>query len=321
MTSGDVVTISDVHKRFAAVTAVDGMTLGVRAGEIFALLGPNGAGKTTLIRMLLGLIHPDSGTVAYHIRQPAERLLRPAEIGYLPEDRGLYQDVEVLRTLVYFGVLRGMSRGDARASAIQWLERMGLDQRAHEPLKALSKGNQQKVQFISAVLHSPRFAVLDEPFSGLDPLNQNLFLELIEELRAGGTTVLLSAHQMELVERIADRVTVMSRGRTVLSGSIPEIRRRWTTGSRIVMRVDGAVDLEFVARHAPHATAHLTVPGEVELFVHDGAPLGPLLADAGTHLDIRELETHAVTLHDVYVRSIGEDDEQSAAAAAAGEAV
>jgi ABC-2 type transport system ATP-binding protein len=317
MTAGDVVTVSDVHKRFAAVTAVDGVTLGVRPGEIFALLGPNGAGKTTLIRMLLGLIHPDAGDIAYHLRATPERLLRAAEIGYLPEDRGLYQDVEVLRTLVYFGALRGMSRVDARTSAMQWLERMNLDGRADEPLKALSKGNQQKVQFISAVLHNPRFAVLDEPFSGLDPLNQNLFLELIQELRAGGTTVLLSAHQMELVERIADRVTVMSRGRTVLSGTIPEIRRRWTTGSRIILRVAGAVDLSFISRHGPHATARITDAGEVEVFVHDGIPLGPLLADTGAHLDIREIETHAVTLHDVYVRSIGADENQSTSDTAA----
>jgi ABC-2 type transport system ATP-binding protein len=313
-----LITVEGVEKRFSAVTAVDGMTFQVQAGEIFALLGPNGAGKSTLLRMLLGLIHPDVGTIAYHLSDRPERVPDRGEIGYLPEDRGLYQDVAVLRTLMYFGVLRGMSRTAARDAAGTWLERMNLSARADEPLKALSKGNQQKIQFVSAVLHRPRVAVLDEPFSGLDPLNQELFLDLLGELRADGTTVLLSAHQMNLVERIADRLIVMSRGRTVLSGTIPAIRRKWTTGSRILLRVNGASDLEFVRKHSPDATARVTSPGEIELFVRDGTPLGPLLSDAGAHLDIREIETHAVTLHDVYVGSIAADDAAGAEAVAQG---
>lgn len=305
----DVIEVVDVEKRFSSVLAVDRVSFTVRPREIFALLGPNGAGKTTLIRMLLGLIHPDAGRIEYRLTDTG---LRPdrREIGYLPEDRGLYQDVEVLRTLTYFGTLRGMTRAAARASAEEWLERLTLSDRRREPLKALSKGNQQKVQFISAVLHRPSIVVLDEPFSGLDPLNQDLFLELIRELRAGGATVLLSAHQMQLVERLADRVMVVSRGRTVLSGTVPDIRRRWTTGSRIVLAVAGQPDITFAVRHDPDATAHVTDAGSVELFVRDGYPLGPLLADAAMHLDIREIETHAITLHDVYVNSIAAAEQE-----------
>ena len=215
-----LVTVRDVEKRFATVTAVDGISFDVRTGEIFALLGPNGAGKTTLLRMLLGLIHPDHGDIAF----AGARRLPSSDIGYLPEDRGLYPDVAVLRTLVYFGRLRGMDRADATRSAERWLERLGLHDRRDELLKSLSKGNQQKVQFISAVLHAPRLAVLDEPFSGLDPLNQDLFLTLFREMRDAGTTILLSAHQMQLVERIADRLVVMNRGRAVLQGTLDEVR-------------------------------------------------------------------------------------------------
>ncbi len=305
--SADLVSAIAVEKRYASVKAVDAVTFSVRAGEVFALLGPNGAGKSTVIRMLLGLIHPDAGEITYHLDLDGEPGRRPgaSEIGYLPEERGLYQDVEVLRTLVHFGVLRGMSRHEARATAERWLDRLDLGDRAREPLKALSKGNQQKVQFLSAVLHAPRFALLDEPFSGLDPLNQELMLTLIDEMRASGTTVLLSAHQMQLVERIADRVMVMNAGRAILNGTMAELRSRWSTGKRMVLRVAGVPNLDFMERHHPHVTARVIQTGEIELFVADGNPLGPLLADAGSYLDIREIETHPVTLHDVYVGTVG----------------
>jgi ABC-2 type transport system ATP-binding protein len=209
------------------VTAVDDVSLELRPGEIFALLGPNGAGKTTLLRMLLGLLRPDTGEIRYG----GNGALPPTQVGYLPEDRGLYPDVPVLRTLVYFGRLRGMSRPAAGQAAERWLDRLELHDRRNEPLKALSKGNQQKVQFISAVLHGPRLAVLDEPFSGLDPLNQDVFLSLFRELRAEGTTILLSAHQMQLVERVVDRLMVLNRGRAVMHGTLDEIRARHGAGS------------------------------------------------------------------------------------------
>lgn len=221
-----VIAIRDVRKKFATVTAVDGITLDIRAGRIFALLGPNGAGKTTLLRMILGLMLPDSGSIRWHAASQATGVAHPdpRTIGYLPEDRGLYPDVEVLRTLVYFGALRGMTRAAARAAALQWLERLELLDRANEQVKALSKGNQQKVQFISAVLHKPSVAVLDEPFSGLDPMNQDLFLTLLRDLADDGTTVLLSAHQLQLVERIADELVVINRGQVILQGTVEEVR-------------------------------------------------------------------------------------------------
>ncbi len=221
-----VVAIRDVGKRFATVTAVDGITLDIRAGRVLALLGPNGAGKTTLLRMILGLLLPDTGSIRWGATSDGGggALPDPRTIGYLPEDRGLYPDVEVLRTLVYFGTLRGMSRAAARDAALHWLKRLELHDRAHEQVKALSKGNQQKVQFISAVLHRPRVAVLDEPFSGLDPLNQDLFLTLLRDLAADGTTVVLSAHQLQLVERIADELVVINRGQIVLHGTVEDVR-------------------------------------------------------------------------------------------------
>ena len=206
--------IDRVEKRYATVQAVAGVSFDVSPGEAVALLGPNGAGKTTLLRMLVGITRPDSGRILW---EGVERDALPArDVGYLPEDRGLYQDVPIQRTLEYFARLRGLAAADAARRARAWLERFELADRAEEKLGALSKGNQQKVQFAAAVLHEPRFAILDEPFSGLDPLNQELFLTLVSEMRAGGTTILFSAHQMALVERMADRVFVLHRGRELL---------------------------------------------------------------------------------------------------------
>lgn len=298
--------IQGVHKRYASVHAVNDVSFDVHVGEIVALLGPNGAGKSSLIRMLMGLTRPDAGAIRLFLRGPSAEAPRPIDLGYLPEDRGLYPDVGVLRTLVHFAVLRGMPRIAARQAGLGWLERMELVDRAEEPLKALSKGNQQKVQFISSILHGPRFAVLDEPFSGLDPLNQDVFLALIQELRDGGTTILLSAHQMQLVERIADRVIVMNRGRSLLNGTMPEIRRMWATGSRLRLRIAGERDVGFLAAHSG-VRAEPVGEDEVEVLVDDGVAMGPVLAALGDRLDIREVHSFPVTLHDVYVRAVSGD--------------
>ena len=232
-----ILTLDSVEKSFDDVRAVRGVSLAVEAGEIVALLGPNGAGKTTLLRMIIAMLRPDRGSVRYAIDGvPVERM-DPRVVGYLPEERGLYLDVPVIRTLTYFGVLRGMTRPDAKREAVCWLERFGLADRANDEMRSLSKGNQQKVQFIGSVLHRPLLAILDEPFSGLDPLNQELFLELIRELRTGGATVLLSAHQMQLVERVADRVVLIRSGLAVEQGTLDELRGRWGAGRRVTVRL------------------------------------------------------------------------------------
>jgi ABC-2 type transport system ATP-binding protein len=217
-----VLRVDGVTKRYRGVTAVDGLSFTVERQQIMALLGPNGAGKTTTVRMIQGIVPPDEGRVTLDI-PGATGAPRPG-LGYLPEDRGLYKDQPIERILRFFGRLRGLSKGEARDATQSWLERFELADRRRDKLDTLSKGNQQKVQFASAVLHRPAFAVLDEPFSGLDPVNQDAFLELLSELRDEGMTILLSAHQMELVERIADRVLLMARGREVLSGDLDALR-------------------------------------------------------------------------------------------------
>jgi ABC-2 type transport system ATP-binding protein len=304
-----VLRVHTVEKTFGRVKAVDGLSFDVARGEIFALLGPNGAGKTTTIRMLVGIIRPDAGTVEFRLSATASAPAppQPREIGYLPEDRGLYKEIPILRTLTYFGVLRGMDRGGASHAASSWLERLGLLTRAGDKLDALSKGNQQKVQFIAAVLHRPAFAILDEPFSGLDPINQEAFLDLLSELRAAGTTILLSAHQMQLVERIADRILVVNRGREVLAGSLGEIRERAGRGNRIYFRVEGDPDTTALAAHEDVLSTVRTENGEIALTVREGRALGGVLAAVGAHMRVLAVRSEAVSLHDLYVQAVGAD--------------
>ena len=310
--------VSQVHRRFAQVHAVNDITFHVDAGEIFALLGPNGAGKSTLLRMLVGITRPDSGTITWQTpRGPASRL--PAEqIGYLPEDRGLYQDQPLVAVLEYFGTLRGMTRADARAAATTWLERLELGARLKDKVGALSKGNQQKVQFAAAVLHRPRFVILDEPFSGLDPLNQEVFLTLVRTLRDDGTTVLFSAHQMALVERLADRLFVMQHGREVLSGTIAAVREQWGGGRRVLLHVEQAAGSTLDALRALPSVAAVDWrdDGTLGVTLAAQATVGPLLARCAELFTIVDVRTEQPSLHEVYINTVGAVSAPTAAEAA-----
>ena len=315
MSDVPILTVERVTKRFGDLHAVRDLSFEVHGGEIFGFLGPNGAGKTTTLRMIMGITAPDHGAVRL---DGASRLDR-ARVGYLPEERGLFEDVPVLETLAYLGALRGMSLAAARAAALPLLERLGLAGRAREKLNALSKGNQQKVQFIGAVLHRPALAVLDEPFAGLDPLNQELFLALMRELRDQGTTVLLSAHQLDLVERLADRFLLIARGSPVLSGTLQEIRRQAAGGMAEVLRLQleargaGALDVAAltaeVSALVPGARVEAQPDGAAVRLVAllpGGSDLAPVLAALGRRAAIRRVETRALPLHEIYLRAVRE---------------
>lgn len=302
-----ILQVRDVVKRYTTVTAVNGVSLTVRQGERFALLGPNGAGKSSLIRMVLGLTRPDAGGISLafdgDIAPPGP--VHAYRIGFLPEERGLYQDVPLLRTLTYFATLRGMSEADGRAAAMSWLERLSLADRAKEPVKALSKGNQQKVQLASALLHRPALAILDEPFSGLDPLNQEFLLELIRDLAKDGTTVLFSAHQMQLVERLADRIAIMHHGRLVLEGTPAELADQWHAGDKLVLQVTAGGDLHAVAGHPAVLAAHRD-GDEVSLTLKRGVPVGDVLALAVQTFTVLNVRSERASLHDIYVQTLGD---------------
>jgi ABC-2 type transport system ATP-binding protein len=299
-----LVGVESVEKTFGRVRAVEAFSMEVGAGELVALVGPNGAGKTTMLRMIIGMLRPDSGRIVYGLGGVPSESVDSGRIGYLPEERGLYTDVPVRRVLIYFAALRGMGRPEAARETSHWLDRLGLGDRAGEPVGSLSKGNQQKVQFLSAILHRPALAVLDEPFSGLDPLNQEFFLDLIRELRASGTTVLFSAHQMQLVERLADRVIVIREGKCLGQGTVEDWRRRWRTGRRLRLRLRETPDLAPFRSTPGVRDVQETPEGDLEVALEEDGSLGDLLRDVSRY-HVLELRTEEVTLHEIYLRAVG----------------
>jgi ABC-2 type transport system ATP-binding protein len=232
----DVVVVNRITKRFAGHTAVDSLSLSVPAGGVFGLLGPNGAGKSTTIRMIMHIIEPDEGTVTLFGGPGTGRELS-ARIGFLPEERGLYPRMEVLEQIVFLGEAKGLRRNEARERALRWLDRLGLGDWAKRKVQELSKGMQQKVQFISTILHEPELLILDEPFSGFDPVNTQIVKDLVVELARRGTTVLFSTHIMEQAEKLCDSVCIIAQGRKVLDGKLAEVKRQHG-GRHVVLAVD-----------------------------------------------------------------------------------
>lgn len=215
--------IDSLTKTFGALTAVDDLSMHVRAGSMHGFVGANGAGKTTTMRMVVGIDAPDSGSVTIDGR--AAGRATQGVVGYLPEERGLYPSMRVRDHLVYLGRLHGIAAADSRDRADRWLERLGLAERAGDAVEKLSLGNRQRVQLIAAMLHEPALLVLDEPFSGLDPVAVDRLTELLREVAATGVPVLFSSHQLELVERLCDSVVVLAAGRVVASGTVEALRR------------------------------------------------------------------------------------------------
>ncbi|GAB4410260.1 MAG: ATP-binding cassette domain-containing protein [Anaerolineae bacterium] len=226
------ISVRGVSKKYGNITAVDNLSFDVRRGEIFAMLGPNGAGKTTTIRMILDILKPDTGTIEV-LGGPITEATK-ARIGYLPEERGLYHNVRVLDMLVYLGQLKGLSGTEARDRALSLLEHVGLAENARSKVKELSKGMQQKVQVIATILHRPDLIIIDEPFSGLDPVNTEMVKDLLYEMNREGVTIIMSTHQMHQIEEMADRLLMIDRGRAVLYGDVHEVRQRFAKNAVIV---------------------------------------------------------------------------------------
>jgi len=303
VTNQTVVEVDRIGKTFESVCAVDGVSFAVDPGEILGFLGPNGAGKTTTIRMILGIFRPDAGEIRSSLGDDGD--VPKERTGYLPEERGLYGDARVLDLLVYFGELKGIRRADARARARRWLERFDLTDWETKRVEKLSKGMQQKVQFVASVLHEPDLVVLDEPFAGLDPVNQDLLKRIIHEMRDAGTAVLLSSHQMNRVEELCDRIFLIHHGQRVLYGTLDEIKEsygehavriRFVGDGSVLAGIPGAVDVRIDGDRASFRLARDASPDQFVRSIPDS-------------LEIRAISVDRPPLHDIFVRTIGEDDE------------
>lgn len=221
----DAIVLENVTKAYDSVTAVNAVSLKVRAGAILGLLGPNGAGKTTTIRMIMNILVPDAGSI-HVLDEPVSDSTRD-KIGYLPEERGLYPRMKVLEIIVFLAALHGLTQAEAARRAKEWLDRLGLSEWSDKKLVDLSKGMQQKVQFITSVIHRPPLMILDEPFSGLDPVNAATIQEIMLDMRKQGSTIVLSTHRMEQVERLCDSICLIDKGRNVLDGDLRAIKQSY----------------------------------------------------------------------------------------------
>lgn len=292
-----VVTVDRVWKRFAAVTAVRDLSFTVPRGGIFGVLGPNGAGKTTTIRMIVGIIRPDEGTL--RVLDAADPTLSKTRIGYLPEEKGLYKKMRVLELVTYFGRLKGLSKHDARERARLLLARFDLGAWAEERCESLSKGMGQKVQIAATLVHEPELVVLDEPFSGLDPVNVELIRQTILAIKQSGRSVLVSTHIMEQAEQICDELILIDHGREVLSGTLSELKRASERTVAVDYDGDGAI-----FRSLPGVERVNDAGKHAELTLRPGIDPQDILAQLVGHVTIRRFDTREVSLHEIFVRAV-----------------
>ncbi len=289
-----------VRKSFDGIVAVDDLSLTIPPGAIFGLLGPNGAGKTTAIRMLIGILLPDAGEVRIFGAPVSRDVTR--RIGYLPEERGLYRRMTVEDNLVFVGRLAGLAARDARVRALKWARRMEIDRWMSSRVEELSKGMQQKVQFIAALVHEPDLVVMDEPFSGLDPINVNELNEILLDLKRSGRTIILSTHRMDQAERLCDEICLVNRGRGVLSGPIQQIR---SANGRCTLRIEIEGDLASLARF-PGVECFIDRGNHADIILCPGADSQDLLRRAMRLGRVLRFELREPSLEDVFVSVVGE---------------
>ena len=297
-----------VRKTFGPKVAVDDLDLAVPEGAMYGFIGPNGAGKTTTIRMIMSILFPDRGELSVLGR--ASAVESKDRIGYLPEERGLYKKMKVGSFLAHIGRLKGMPRSGLKKKIHDWLERVDLGDVEKKKCEELSKGMQQKVQFIGTVLHEPDLIILDEPFSGLDPVNMRLLRDLIQEQNDAGRTVIFSTHQMEQAQRLCDKLVLINKGRKLIDGTMDEIRAQFTT--RIVT-LDGEGDLAAVAA-MPGVIASQVTNGHARIECGDGLEPDEVLREAIKVARLTRYEVQRPDLHEIFVKLVGSDDADEAAA-------
>jgi ABC-2 type transport system ATP-binding protein len=296
-----ILEVDNVIKRYGSYTATNNVSFSVDKGTIFGLLGPNGAGKTTLIRMMTNILLPDSG----EIRLFGEKVSPKQQelIGYLPEERGLYKKLKVMEQIRYFGELKGLSARVATERGYAWLKKMNAEGWENKKIQDLSKGMSQKIQFIATAVHHPPLMILDEPFSGFDPVNAELLINIVHELRNAGTTIILSTHVMEQVEKLCDNIVLINKGDVVLSGSVREVKSRYGRDT-IMMEFEGSDsfldslpgEVKFISRTANRAEMRITEGME---------QAKQILRVATDSVNIVRFDLMEPTLNEIFINTVG----------------
>ncbi len=291
------INVEAISKSFGAQMAVDKVSFTVEAGEIFGLLGPNGAGKTTTIRIILDIFKPDSGKVAVLGGPMTEA--KKNRIGYMPEDRGLYQDITLERCLIYLATLKGLSEPEVRRRLNEYLERFDLAEHRRKKIKELSKGMQQKAQLIVTLLHGPDILMIDEPFSGLDPVNTQMVKELLLEERNRGVTIVMSTHQMHQVEELCDRLVLINHGASVLYGALGDIRKQFAADAVLVRAANE------LPASLPGVLVSERLNGVTRLKLAPGvAPQSVLRALVDRNVSLDQFEIAVPTLDEIFIRVV-----------------
>ena len=293
-----IVELHNIRKVYDTKVAVEGLSLTIEPGTMFGLLGPNGSGKTSTIRMMIGMTVPDSGTVRLFDQPFSRNLLN--RVGYLPEERGLYKKMKVLDQLTFLGQLHGLTEAVSRKRSRDWCERLQITEAIDKKTEELSKGMQQKIQFIAALLHEPELIIMDEPFSGLDPVNAELLMNTLVEERAKGRAILFSTHRMDQVEKLCDAIALIYQGRLVLSGSMREVKSRYPRNH--VQAVFTGDDSFLRSRYVADARNYA---GVAEIQLHSPDDAQPLLAEAVSRgTNITRFEVIEPTLEEIFITTV-----------------
>jgi ABC-2 type transport system ATP-binding protein len=294
-----VVELDHISKSYETKVAVRELSLRIDAGTMFGLLGPNGAGKTSSIRMMVGITMPDSGAVHLLGKPFARESLK--KVGYLPEERGLYKKMKVIDQLAFMGELRGLAPSVASRRAHEWCERLQILDATQKKTEELSKGMQQKIQFIATLLHDPQLIIMDEPFSGLDPVNTTLLQDTLIELKKMGRAILFSTHRMDQVEKLCDSICLIHRGEAVLSGGMREVKSRYER-DRVVIEFEG--DSSFLQH--PAIAEYKDYSGRVEIKLKPHSDAQNLLQQAAAKAKIYRFELVEPSLEEIFIQTVGE---------------
>ncbi len=299
--------INNVSKSFLGIKAVDGLSFKIKGGEIFGLLGPNGAGKTTMLRMIMNIIMPDEGEILFNDEERPK--IKNKIFGYLPEERGLYPRITVLEILVYFGTLNNLSARKAEVQAIRLLDRLGLVEFADSRINQLSKGMQQKVQFIASILHDPEILILDEPFAGLDPINQVVLREFLAEYKRKNRILLISTHQMEQAEKLCDHICLINQGKVILDGKLNSLKKQQRENAYYI---ESDESLSFIKNITGVTILQEDSKACKFSLATNYKNIAPIIAHIEKKVRIKKFEIVEPSLHDIFITLIqnqtGEDE-------------
>ena len=297
-----IVELEKVRKSYDRFVAVDDLSFNIEQGAVFGLLGPNGAGKTSTIRMMIGITAPDSGEIKVFGRPFDRECLK--KVGYLPEERGLYRKMKMLDQLIFLGELHGMAADAARRQALEWCERLEISEKLASKVEELSKGMQQKIQFIAALLHDPEFIIMDEPFAGLDPVNSDLLKNVLLELKKQGKTILFSTHRMDQVEKLCESICLINRGKAVLQGNLKQVKAHYGKNT-VQVQYEGNGNF---LKNNPLVQSFRDYGNHVDIQLAKGADPQQLLRAAMEHSRISKFELMEPPLEQIFIDVVGKTD-------------